>query len=229
MKLKTACLTLGSLLTTAMLSNAATFILDNSGSGPAGITPGYVGDTIYTNSSNALFSTGFATMGYFTSTVSLADIDTIAELQAQLLIPGNFTSMSSTTDLTGGGFGPGYAVGPTNAGVNTSGLIGRSLYSITTTQASLAAFASGSGSGNQVALVFLRNVISDTPSVQTYVGNPSLPATVVIGARSTINTVGVHALGDGLYNTVTLAAVPEPTTALLGAIGAIALLRRRRN
>jgi len=225
MKLKTSIIVLSSMMASISLSNAATFLVSNVVGGP--------GDTLYANSSNVLLGSGISTIGYFTSTVSATDVDTIAELQSQLLL-GSFTAVASATDFTGGGLGNGYVDGSAGAVTTatiglTDQLLGRTIYVITTNQASLAAFAAGTGTGNQVALVNFGTIASDVPFPQLYNGNPAAPATVVIGSTGTYEETSGGLLGDGTYNTIKLSAIPEPTTALLGAIGAMALLRRRRN
>ena len=223
--MKVTTIALASLIATVSLSNAATFLVTNVGNGP--------GDTLYANSSNVLLGSGISTIGYFTSTVSATDIDTIAELQSQLLL-GSFTAVASATDFTGGGIGSGYVDGSAGAVTTatiglTDLLVGRTIYLITTNQASLEAFRDGTGPENQVALVNFGTIAPDVPAPQLYNGNPIAPATVVIGSTGTYEETSGGLLGDGTYNTIKLSAIPEPTTALLGAIGAMALLRRRRN
>jgi hypothetical protein len=225
MKFKTSFIVLSSLMTSALLSNAATFLVSNVVNGP--------GDTLYADNNNVLLGSGISAIGYFTSTVSATDVDSIGELQSQLLL-GSFTTVASATDFTGGGLGNGYVDGTSGAVTTatiglTDPLLGRTIYVITTNQATLLDFANGTGPNNQVALVNFGTIVSDVPLPQLYNGNPVAPASVVLGGSGTYTESAGGYLGDGVYNTLTLAAIPEPTTALLGAFGAIALLRRRRN
>ena len=221
MKLKKLVVLLSSLLASMHLSNAATFFVTNIGAGP--------GDTLYADSNNVLLGSGFSAIGYFASTVLVADINTIGGLQNQLTL-GSFTTVAFANDFTGGGIGDGYVSGSSVNVGNITGadpLIGRSIYVITTNQSSLAAFASGSGTGNQVALVNFGTIQDDDPFPFIYNGNPVAPATVVIGGSgSFIESSGGH-LGNGSYSTLTL-AIPEPSTLLLSALGVLALLRRKR-
>lgn len=224
MKLKSIII-LSSLVVSSSLTNAATFLVLNVGNGP--------GDYLYANSNNVPLAAGISTIGYFTSTVTATDIDTIPELQSQILL-GTFTQVAFSTDFTGGGVGNGYVDGSSNAVATasiglTSPLLGRKIYVITTNQSTLGDFAGGSGVGNQVALVNFGTIVSDVPDVQLYNGNPAPPATIVIGGSGIYTESAGGYLGDGVYNTLTLAAIPEPTSALLCAFGSIALLRRRRN
>ena len=216
---------MSALLASVSFSNAATFFISNVGNGP--------GDTLYADKNNTPLAAGFTAIGYFTSPVLQTSIDTIGGLQSQLLL-GTFTTVTSTSDLTAGGLGNGYvdtSVSPVDLGsiTGSNALIGRTIYLITTNQSSLTNFANGSGTNNQVALVNFGTILDDVPDVQQYTGNPAAPATVVIGSAGTYEETSSGYLGDGTYNTLKLSAIPEPSAALLGAIGAMALLRRRRN
>jgi|LakMenE18May11ns_1017448.scaffolds.fasta_scaffold9882940_1 hypothetical protein len=225
MKLKTITIIMSALLASVSFSNAAQFFITNVGNGP--------GDTLYADKNNTPLAVGFTAIGYFTAPVLQTSIDTISGLQSQLLL-GTFTTVTSTSDFTAGGLGDGYV--DTSATVvdlgsitGANALLGRTIYLITTNQSSLTNFANGSGDNNQVALVNFGTILDDVPDVQQYTGNPAAPATVVIGSIGTYEETSGGYLGDGTYNTLKLSAIPEPTTALLGAIGAMALLRRRRN
>ena len=72
-------------------------------------------------------------------------------------------------------------------------------------------------------------IFSDDPVEQTYVAQ-AFSLTPIIGnvGSYTGNASGL-ASGSEAYTTLKLvSAVPEPTAALLGAFGALGLLRRRR-
>jgi hypothetical protein len=225
MKLKTTYSALFFSIGSAIMANAATFLVTNVNAG--------AGDTIYASSANVPLSSGYSAIGYFTSVVQESDIDTISELQSQLTL-GTFTTVAFADDFTGGGIGAGYVNGaPVDVGSITGAnpLLadgGRTIYVITTNQSSLASFASGSGENNQVALVNFGTILNDVPSLQLYNGNPVSPATIVIGGSGVYEETEGGYLGDGIYNTLILAAIPEPSTLILSALGVLGLLRRRR-
>lgn len=51
----------------------------------------------------------------------------------------------------------------------------------------------------------------------------------VLGLGSTAGSAAYSAAGNAVANSIVIGVVPEPSAALLGAIGALGLLRRRRN
>jgi hypothetical protein len=226
MKLKTTLFILSSLALGIVSSSAATLQVTNVVNGP--------GDTLYASKENSLMTTGFVTLGYFVSTISQADIDTISELQTVLQTPSNYITVSSAVPgLVSSQVGDGYAdagiatdIG-TITGVNP--LLGRQLYSIVTNQLSLAAFANAVlDSTIQIALVNIGPIKDDSPVPNFYTSNPVSPATVVIGEYDTFTISDGSGLGNGNYATLKMDAIPEPSAALLGALGALGLLRRRR-
>jgi len=74
------------------------------------------------------------------------------------------------------------------------------------------------------ALIQTATIAADIPVEQTYTAVPSLGNVPVLGSFGTFT--GAVNEASATYNTLQL--VPEPSAALLGAIGALALLRRRR-
>ena len=227
MKLKTTILALSSLVLGSVSSNAASMIVSNVSVGP--------GDTLYALKNNSLLSTGFVTMGYFVSGITQSQIDTIAELKAVLATPTNYITVTSAIPgAVGSGLADGYASGTAfdmGSITGTNALIGRTIYSIVLNQGTLADFVSNASSvTNQVALVNIGLIKDDVPDLQLYTSNPQTPATAVIGSFGSIDiTDDSNPLGNGTYGTLKLDYVPEPSAALLGAIGALGLLRRRRN
>jgi PEP-CTERM motif len=225
-KLKVTRIILLFLILGPVSANAATMIATNISVGP--------GDTLYAYKNNSLLDTGYVTIGYFIAGITQDQIDTVTELQSVLATPTNFISVSSVVPgVATNGIGNGYADGAlVNIGQITVGnaLLGRTIYSIVTNQSSLAAFASGSGVNNQVALVNIGLIKDDVPDTQAYSANPQSPATAVIGSfDSILINDDSNALGNGTYGTLKMDAVPEPSTVLLAAFGVLGLLRRRRN
>jgi hypothetical protein len=211
----------------AVITQAATFIVDNVGNG--------VGDTLFADTSNSPLTSGFAAIGYFDASVNQTDIDTIQKLHA-ILQPNNpnpprFTVVASAAiGFAANSIGNGYANGTgNNVGQITVGnpLLGRSIYTIVTNQTSLEAFAAAQlNSSNQVGLLRIGQILNDVPAPQIYNGNPA-NKTVIIGTPGSVDSFTTE-LGTGEYPTFALSAVPETSTTLLGALGALAMLRRRR-
>lgn len=212
MKLKTALalVTLGA----SGFSSAAIYNINNVVNG--------VGDTVYANSSNVLLSGSVVTIGVFSE-----GFDLTSSLQDTGSLLSNFTTLSS--GLTGGpseslgGNPAGYAeYAPDDQASILSGnpLLGRNLYSFIGNAATLA-------ESTEFALVLLGVIQEDLPNELSYSSNPA-------GLTPIIGTLGSYQgdLGGGQGTSITLqtaVVVPEPSTAVLGAIGALGLLRRRRN
>jgi hypothetical protein len=218
MKLKAVLFVSSMLLAGVTSSNAAQYQLLNLAGGP-GV------DTLWANADGSLMNgTGTVAIGYWAAGVTTADIDTIAELvpllasftSQQAAIPGISTNFPAPGFLNEDPF-----LGATITGVNT--LIGKGIYVIATSAASLVAATTA----DAFSLFYVRDIQDDVPLEQTYTGNPAT-GTVIIGSIGSFddaaNSLGV---GAGVYSTLEL--VPEPSAALLGALGALGLLRRRRN
>ena len=201
----------------AMASNAsaAVFAVSN-------VTTGYgYSDALFQLEDNSLSNGGIVAMGYFSGTPSgnLEDIATTV---------GDFTILAS--GLTGsysgslGGNFAGYIEEIVQGAsiIEPNSLIGKSLYVFAGNASTLAA-------STQWALVQVGTIFSDDPVEQTYVAQ-AFSLTPIIGnvGSYTGNASGL-ASGSEAYTTLKLvSAVPEPTAALLGAFGALGLLRRRR-
>ncbi len=215
--MKTTLLAISGLIAGMMASNAALVVVSNVAAGP--------GDTLYARQDNSLMNSGLVTMGYFDASVTTADIDTIPELFLKL---GSFTLITSEVPGSmsaqlGAAFA-GYADQATGASLGNvtvgNPLLGRMLYSIVTNASSLA----GATPTSQFALVAVGTIKDDVPVENTYLSNPlTAPIIGTIGAFN-----GDAGGGAGAYNTLKMTSVPEASTALLGALGALGLLRRRR-
>jgi hypothetical protein len=200
----------------AMASNAsaAVFAVSN-------VTAGYgYGDALFQLEDGSLSNGGIVAMGYFSSAPSsnLEDITTTI---------GNFTILASglagSYSATLGGSYAGYIEEVVQGAsiIEPSALIGQALYVFAGNASTLAA-------STQWALVQFATISSDDPFEQTYVGQP-------LGLTPLIGTVGSYtgnasglASETEVFSTLKLVSVPEPTAALLGAFGALGLLRRRR-
>ena len=185
-------------------SQAATYIVSNLGDG--------LTEVLFQAADNSLLDGGIVTIGYF-QTGYLFTTTTSAVT--------NFTTLASA--LSGSPF-KGYVDGASVPGLNiTAGnpLLGVPLYVFVGNSSTLAA-------STAFALQQVNAFKDDVPFIQEYTANLAGAPPPVFG---TVGSYTGDAAGEGIstHATLKLAAVPEPSTALLGAIGALALLRRRRN
>ena len=219
MKMKKTLIVASALVAGALTSNAASYALFNVAGGP-GV------DTLWANADGTLMNgNGFVTMGYFATNPLTTDIDTIAELVA---LKSTFTAVQTATpglsiNFAAAGYLAEDAVssGALITGAN-SGLIGRKLYAIASNAADLASATEL----NYFSLFEVATIGDDSPIEQQYVANPA-GVTPIIGELDS-GDFGDLGLGEGTYTTLKLVGVPEPSAALLGALGALGLLRRRR-
>ena len=219
MKQKILILGLACMAYSQQTSNAATAVVLNVVDG--------VNDTLYQNSNGTLSSGGIVTIGYFTD-----GFDVGGNLNNYSLLISNFTPGIITSQLTGtfsaslGGSFAGYVeqTTPTAFGggaitAPNDSLIGRPLYSFVGNQATL-------GASNELLLAFVQNIQDDVPTPNAYTSIPQ-NATPLIGSVGTF--VGdPSGNGSGTFRTFQFAAIPEPSTLLLSALGILALLRRKR-
>jgi hypothetical protein len=213
MKLKSALAAATLVLVGATVSNAATFAISN--------LVDTTTDALFSDASGTPMVGGVATLGYFPAGVV---ISSLADLNINL---GSFTLLSSATigataEALGSDYN-GYAIATTgnDIGAVTAGnpLLGRTLYTIF-----------GNGANLETSTLFgavnVGDIVDDVPVPSTYGGNPGgAGSVVVVGSLRTFQ--GDIGFGTNSYSTVNL--VPEPSAALLGALGALGLLRRRRN
>jgi hypothetical protein len=200
----------------ASLSNAANFAINNVAAG--------VGDTLYASSANVPLNGAIVTLGVFT-----AGFDVNANLNNPAALVANFTTIFAQ-GLTGnesvslGGSFAGYAEYETVDGAIVTGanaLLGRTLYSFIGNAATL-------GASTEFGLLNMGLIKDDVPNENDYSANPGAAvAAPLLGTLDTVN--GDFGGGAGVYNTLKLApAIPEPSVALLGLLGAVGFFRRRR-
>jgi hypothetical protein len=225
MKIKHTILALGITLASLPSIDAATMLISNVSNGP--------GDTLWALNNNTPMSNGVVVMGYFPASVLPSEINTIGGLVSKL---SQFVSVStvdiSAVDSTLSGAFNGYAESsgavtvpgsPLNAG---NALLGRTVYQIVTNASSLGVATAS----NEFALLSYGTFLGDQPVEQPFDGNPTLGQSIISGGVGSFVVNDGSFYENGTYSTLKLAtAIPEPSTALLGAIGAMALLRRRRN
>jgi len=182
-------------------------------------------DALIQNNDNSLNSGGTVLVGYFAAGYIFSSLDTEALMLSAIT---DFTSVASASiggnSASLGGAFAGYYEGVTNdtAAITSGSLLGRALY----------VFAGNSGTlagSTEWAIKQFGTIASDDPNEQTYVANPFGGTAPQFGSFGTF-TGNASGFGSSTFQTLQLAAVvPEPSAALLGAIGALGLLRRRRN
>jgi len=210
---------ISALIAMASSANAATLAVSNVGTGFGDA------DALYENADGTLVDGGIVAMGYFGSNNPSGDIADIADTLADftVLATGVIGGYSPTLE----GNYPGY-VEATNTSLGDllagNTLIGKKLYAFVGNQSELSlstAFA-----------LYLVDTFDEEQSGQglTYLAQP-FGITPLIGSIDSITTFSPAIVsGDPeTYTTLKLVAVPEPSAALLGAVGALGLLRRRRN
>jgi hypothetical protein len=228
-----------SIIAGAGLANAAIYTFNNAATG--------VGDTLYANSSGALMSGTVIQVGTFTPGFNLnANLGSSTALISNFIVAGNSLTTGLAIRLTGSpsdSFGltnpvPGYAeYAPIDSDniVTGNALIGQLLYAFGGNAATLAL-------STEYFLFLVATIADDAAAENEYVVNPA-------GITPLIGTVGTFTgnpgfipgalpsdppisagVGQGNYLTLnTIVPIPEPSAALLGAVGVLGLLRRRRN
>ena len=234
MKLKSLLIVVSSLAMGVMASSAANFIVLN-------IESGGPGDTLFATATNSLMGTGTAAIGYFELSVTQANIDTVPELYQQLSTGtggsaglGSFHLVTSAVIGATASYGsaPGWAeqADYTSIGVigNGNTLIGRVVYGIFT-NATVFDTTAGAGhitSSSNFGLFAINPILVDAVGENAYQMTPSLAP--IIGTKSTFTGDGTgFEGGTGTYGTFVM-AIPETSSVLLGALGMLGLLRRRR-
>lgn len=209
MKIKKTLILIAALCYGTLASNAATVSLANVQGGP-GV------DMLWADLNGQPMNSGIVAVGYFTATVTEENISTVEGLFANL---ANFTIVQSAVPGSSTNFPTaGYLLeDPTT--FSPTGLVGRNLYTIATNAASLALADETSA----FSMFRVATIAEDVPLPNDYTANPA-GGTIIIGSVGTWE--GETEFGPGVYDTLNL--VPEPSAALLGAIGALGLLRRRR-
>lgn len=205
-------------------SNAAIYYVSNlvTGSGSS--------EALYQSAGLAnapLLSGGIVALGYFPSNAyvpssSLGDINTTI---SDFIIVAFALAGSNSAQLSGPG-AAGYvdaaAVDLANIASN-SPLVGRALYAF-------AGSASTLSTSTAWALKQVATLVDDEAAEGEYFANPKGGVAPVIGTIGSFTGEPLPdlAAGPSTFSTLQLVAVPEPSAVLLGALGAIGLLRRRR-
>lgn len=202
------------LIAMASVAQAATLVVSN-------VATGYGdADALLQNVNGSLMSGGVAHLGVFSSAPS-GDLSLIGTTIANFTILA--TGIPGALSETWGAAVPGYVESAAaNLGSVTTGspFLGQALYLFVGNSGNL-------GASNAWALVQVNTIKNDVPFNNTYTAQP-FGLTPVIGNIGSANAISP---GDGLpetYTTLQLEAVPEPSAILLGAIGVLGLLRRRR-
>lgn len=241
MKIKTITIILTALTASSLISNGASVIISNAFNGPGDSMNSVPADTLYALKDNSLMAGGIVAVGYFGSMVTSTDIDTIEELVPLL---ASFTSVTSispgttfvdsfeTMEVLAGyadQFPNSFSFGTVNALPTPNALLNRNIYAIVSDASALTGMGAATLS-SQFGLFLVGTLSGDDAGGVDLTASPSAASGALIGTFDTKTGDFSGTFGDpGTFTTFKLAAVPEPSTALLSALGVLALLRRRRN
>lgn len=184
------------------------------------------GDTVLVDASGNLMSSGIAAAGYFNT---LYDVNSAVLSNDFNSLYSNFNILTSgvigsTTAFFGEDIAGFFESPSVDYGAPTGDMLGKTLYIFFGNSNSLE-------TSTQFALVqFPLTIDSDDPTPDS--NNLNLftggSYTVVLGTTGGSATVDLTSIALGVVSNPTLQLIPEPSTALLGALGMLALLRRRR-
>ena len=203
------------LISMASTAIAANIIVSNVGSGYA------YSDTLFENVNGSLLDGGIVAMGYFGSNDPSTDLSEITNTIADFTTLASGVAGSQSASLEGA-FAGYVEVADYNTGVLGSGstLIGKKVYAFVGNQSTLAASTSFA--------LFLTGTFAEEEAgfEDSFIAQP-FGLVPLIGTVDSITTNSPISGSPETFTTLKL--VPEPSTTLLGAVGALALLRRRRN
>ncbi len=194
------------------------------------------GDTIITlNGTNTPLATGFVSAGYFT-----AGFDVAANLTTSLAskdftpFVNNWNSLITApfydeNNVGANAFGY-YSANVDYGNPGASAPLGSILYTFIGNQATLALSANVLMGGQLALLQSPETINGDTPTPDSNTLSPET-STLRLGSNGGIINYDFTPAGGspGMTPSIQLYGVPEPSAVLLSAIGALGLLRRRRN
>ncbi len=215
--MKTKLLAGALLIAISSMSNAANYIISNVSDG--------LTDTLFANQNNSLSAGGIVTLGVFASGFNVYE-----NLNDYAALVSNFTTIfaSGTTGGASASLGlasaSGYVEFPAvdNVPLLTGNpLIGQTLYLFFGDKATLSF-------SNELVLLNMGVLQNEDGGELDYAANPAFR----VGAPllGTLDTVTGDFGGQGVSTFTTVRGnFPEPSSALLGVVGALGFLRRRRN
>ncbi|MEX1049311.1 MAG: hypothetical protein WED15_07270 [Akkermansiaceae bacterium] len=204
-------------LVLASHASAATYYINNA-------VAGDTSDTLFLNENGGLLDGGIISIGYFATTGPSSSLTDIATTISNFTLIHSVLAGSFSADLEAALAG--YAQSPdalrfqgaTITAPNT--LIGKAVYLFAGNAATLAGSTAW-------ALAEVGIIADDVPFEQEYNASPG--GAVILGDIGTFTTfTGGSGAAVGTFAALQLSAIPEPSAALLGALGVLGLLRRRR-
>lgn len=202
----------------------------------ANLSGGVAGSRILVDSGNTTLTSGYGAIGYFSNFSTTLDFEGAsgADLENDFNILGS--SISSFEDSS---FGPTISgifsvsgSGPSTTGGAGNNFIGQQAYLVIGNGASLATsteafiFATGVNFAADPSTPVSIDLSGDPFTTD---GSPSTGSIMLGGGNGVGNVfLGTNDLGEVTNALQTAVLVPEPSTLLLSAFGALALLRRKR-
>lgn len=227
--MKIKCILAVAVIATTTHSSASTYYINNA-------INGTVADVLFQDSNGDLLDGGVIAIGHFSGGLPSTSLSDIASIASAFTSVTSLLAGSNSVDLGGsfpgyaqlaGGLPNGHFQGPTILGADP--LIGNLVYLFAGNGANLGVFdATLNPTGSTAwALGSIATYSSDDPFEQSYVASPS--GATLVGDIGSIGTfTGDSGVANGSFTTLQLSAVPEPSSLLLSAFGAFALLRRKR-
>ena len=205
------------LLAAAIQANSAIYIATNVIGGVAAT------DALFQNSNNTLLTGGIVSLGYFPTNayVPSSNLALLSTTIADFIPVASGIAGTNSADLGGSfaGFVQGDPVQTASKITGADPLLGRSLYVFVGNALTLQ-------TSTTWALKQVATITDDNPNERTYLANPLGGAAPVIGTIGSI-TGDAGGQGSGTFSTLHM-VVPETSSVLLGALGMLGLLRRRR-
>jgi hypothetical protein len=215
-------------LALTLASNAATYIVQNAAGNNSSVFVNAAGVRLSGNGASSGVNTsviGSASFGYFSAETGVTTATTGAELLTNFVQFGTgfklFNNPTTPTNYLGL-----FSATATVTGASLTPFVGQSIYAVVTNAATI-------NSGTEYFIFKFNSTFSDSEPVNVTLtlDTASTNGNVLFGSKTgpSLTAAGIDSSAEASFQLASLSAVPETSTSLLGALGALALLRRRRN
>jgi len=207
----------------ASFSNAATYTLTNAAGNNSSVVVNSDGVRLTGDGSNATVI-GSAAFGYFSSDAAVTSATSASSLVNSFSVFGTSATLFNSPTIPTNYLGL-FSSQATLTGSSLDAFTGKSIYLIVSNAATI-------GGGSEFLVIKLNSQFgssSNEPINSTFtLDTANTDYTVLLGSKNgpSLTAGGIDTTSEPSFQ---LVAVPEPSVALLGALGSLALLRRRRN